>query len=122
MASVAQKPEGAAKEMEQMHVAYCHGSLEHGMAPHVIYSEPSCPHPGCPQRLQGIDFRLEEHGKVIHDALLRAWWTDVGIVGRCPTCAQWVHFTVRGKRAISEAEAARLPQLPENWAEHALIL
>jgi hypothetical protein len=92
------------------------------MAPHAIYADPKCPHAGCQQRLHGIDFRLEEHGQLVHDTLLRAWWSDTGLAGRCPACRRWIHFAIRTKRAISEAEATNLPQLPDNWADHALIL
>ena len=109
-------------ELDEMHADYCRGSLEHRMAPHVIYVEPGCPHAGCNHRLAAIEFRLEQHGKAVHDAMLRAWWTDVGFAGRCPGCGGWVHFTVRGKRAIQEPEARQLPQLPDNWADHALFL
>jgi len=111
-----------ATELESMHETYCRGSLEHRLAPHAIYADPTCPHTGCRQRLQGIDFRLEEHGQSLHDTLLRAWWSDAGIAGRCSSCRRWIHFTIRTKRAISEADAAHLPQLPPNRADHALIL
>ena len=108
-------------QLLRMHETYCRGSLEHRMAPHAVYPDPACPHAGCQQQLQGIDFRLEEHGQPLHDALLRAWWTDVGFAGRCPGCGRWVHFSIRGKRAITEEEATLLPQLPDDWADHAFI-
>ena len=111
-----------AAEFAQMHQAYCRGSLEHRMAPHAIYVDPACPHPGCHHRLQGIDFRIEDYGPPVHDKLLRAWWTDTGFTGRCPGCGKWVHFTIRGKRAITELEALQLPQLPDDWADHAFFL
>ena len=123
MASVTEtQPRPTQADLDLMHDSYCRGSLEHRMAPHAVYSDPTCPHPGCEQRLQGIDFRLDEHGQSLHDQLLRAWWSGVGLAGRCPTCRRWIHFTIRAKRAISEAESAHLPQLPANWADHALIL
>ncbi|MBI3463045.1 MAG: hypothetical protein HY000_08310 [Planctomycetes bacterium] len=109
-------------ELLWMHETYCRGSLEHRMAPHAVYPDPACPHAGCKQQLQGIDFRIEEHGPPLHDALLRAWWTDVGFAGRCPGCGRWVHFSIRAKRAITEEEARLLPQLPDGWADHAFIL
>jgi hypothetical protein len=108
--------------LDDMHKEYCRGSLEHQMAPHAIYVDSECPHPGCRHRLAAIDFKLEEHGKQIHDALLRAWWTDVGFAGRCPACSGWVHFTVRAKRAITEPEARQLPLLPDDWAEHSVFV
>jgi hypothetical protein len=72
--------------------------------------------------MQAIDFRLEAYGKAIHDPLVRAWWEDAGFAGRCPRCHGWIHFTIRGKQAISDAEAAGLPQLPEDWHTVATIL
>jgi len=72
--------------------------------------------------MQAIDFRLEAHGRAVHDPLVRAWWSDVGFAGRCPQCGGWIHFTIRAKRAITAAEAAQLPQLPDNWHTLATIL
>ncbi len=88
----------------------------------TLYAQAVCPRPQCSQRLQAIDFRLEDHGKEIHDPLVRAWWSDAGFAGRCPRCGGWIHFTIRAKRAISDQEAARLPQLPEDWHAKATIL
>jgi hypothetical protein len=92
------------------------------MAPHVIYKDVHCPHPGCSQCLQAIDFRLENFGRAVHDALVRAWWNDTGFAGKCPTCGGWIHFTIRGMQAISAAEAAALPCLPDGWHKTAVIL
>jgi hypothetical protein len=109
-------------ELEQMHALYRKGGEERQMAPHIVYADPTCPHPGCGQRLQAIDFRLEAHGRSVHDPLVRAWWNDTGFAGRCPTCGGWIHFTIRGKRAITAAEAAPLPQLPQDWYAVATVL
>jgi hypothetical protein len=111
-----------AAELEQMDTLYREGGARRQMAPPIIYQEAGCPHPGCGQRLQGIDFRLEAYGPAVHDPLVRAWWADVGFVGRCPKCGGWIHFTIRGKRAITAEEAAQLPQLPDDWHATALIL
>jgi hypothetical protein len=111
-----------AEELEQMHELYRQGGKERQMAPHIVYSDLTCPHPGCKQRLQAIDFRLEAHGRGVHDPLVRAWWSDVGFAGRCPGCGRWIHFTIRGKRVITAEEAGQLPQLPDNWAAVATIL
>ena len=54
-------------EIRAMHAAYCAGGNERQMAPHVVYSEETCPHAGCSQRMQAIDFRLESHGRDVHD-------------------------------------------------------
>ena len=108
--------------LQQMHALYREGGKEHQMAPHVVYSEAACPHDGCEQRMQAIDFRLEAHGRSVHDLLVRAWWDDIGFAGRCPRCHRWIHFTIRGKRAITAEQAAELPRLPENWHDVAIIL
>ena len=85
-------------ELEHMHEVYRAGGAERAMAPHVIYVEASCPHAGCTQHLQAIDFRLEAFGRDVHDELVKAWWNDTGFAGRCPKCGNWIHFTIRGKR------------------------
>jgi hypothetical protein len=112
----------AVTDLEQMHAVYRAGGAARAKAPHVIYQEAGCPHPNCSQQLHAIDLRLEAFGRDVHDALVRAWWNDTGFAGRCPTCGRWIHFTIRGKRAIDDAEAATLPQLPDNWASEAVIL
>ena len=92
------------------------------MAPQVVYSDPACPHRGCACHLQAIGFRLENYGRSVHDPLVMAWWDDTGFAGRCPRCGGGIHFTVRGKRPISDEEAAHLPQLPADWDSNATIL
>ena len=117
------EPQGPpAEDLETMHALYRQLGKDRQMAPHIVYGDTTCPHPGCQQALQAIDFRLEAHGRTVHDPLVRAWWDDTGFAGRCPACSGWIHFTIRGKRAISEQEAAGLPQLPDNWAQVATIL
>jgi hypothetical protein len=120
MASVI--PNQNAAQLEQMHTLYRQGGADRAMAPHVVYRDGGCPHAGCHQGLQAIDFRLEAFGRAVHDPLVRAWWDDVGFAGRCPSCGGWVHFTIRGKAAIDDAAAQALPQLPTNWADEAVIL
>ena len=110
------------KELDAMHAVYRQGGQERQMAPHIVYDSDTCPHPGCAQRMQAIDFRVEAYGPAVHDPLVRAWWSDVGFAGRCPLCGGWVHFTIRGKRAISPEEAATLPRLPDDWHTQALML
>jgi hypothetical protein len=107
---------------EKMHELYRKGGERRQMAPHIVYAVETCPHDGCPQRMQAIDFRLEAYGPAIHDPLVRAWWADIGFAGKCPTCGSWLHFTIRSKKEISAEAAEQLPQLPEDWAETALIL
>jgi hypothetical protein len=111
-----------AEERERMHALYRQGGRERQMAPHIVYPEASCPHDDCDQPMQAIDFRLEDHGRAVHDPLVRAWWDDTGFAGRCPRCGGWIHFTIRGKRAITPEEAAEYPQLPDDWHAKATIL
>ena len=111
-----------ADELVQMRALYRQGGRDRNMAPHILYAEANCPHPGCGQKMQAIDFRLETYGPAVHDPLVRAWWNDTGFAGRCPACGRWIHFTIRGKRAITAAEAATLPQLPDDWHAVAFIL
>ena len=112
----------SARELEKMHELYRKGGQSRQMAPHAVYAAETCPHPDCTQRMQAIDFRLEDFGPAVHDPLVRAWWNDIGFAGRCPNCGRWIHFTIRGKRAIDDEQAAALPQLPLNWASEAVIL
>ena len=35
--------------------------------------------------------------------------TMSGFAGQCPACGGWIHFTIRGKQAITAEEAAQLP-------------
>src|SRR5260370_612754 len=100
------------EQLEAMHTLYPQGGQERHMAPHIVYVHDTCPYPGCLQRLQAIDFRLEAYGPAVHDPLVRAWWSDTGFVGRCPQCGGWIHFTIRGKRPVTPEEAATLPHLP----------
>ena len=116
--AVAPTPE----ELDQMHALYRQGGQERQMAPHIVYSDTSCPHHGCEQSMQAIDFRLEDYGRAVHDPLVRAWWNDTGFAGRCPRCGGWIHFTIRSKHAITAEEAAQYPQLPDDWHVKATIL
>jgi hypothetical protein len=109
-------------ELGQMHAVYRQGGGERHVAPHVVYADATCPHAGCPQRMQAIDFRLGDYGPAVQDPLVRAWWADTGFVGRYPQCGGWIHLTIRGKRAIDAAKAAQFPQLPDNWHHQAIIL
>ncbi|MGH7127532.1 MAG: hypothetical protein ACREIV_03120, partial [Planctomycetaceae bacterium] len=109
-------------DRQRMHELYRRGGEARHMAPHVIYSESACPHPDCDQRLQAIDFRLEAHGRGVHDPLVTAWWNDTGFAGRCPKCGGWIHFTIQGKLAIDADQASRIPQLPDDWFDEAVVL
>ena len=110
------------RDLEAMHAVYREGGKQKQMAPHIVYPQETCPHPGCQQKLQAIDFRLEDFGRQVHDPLVRAWWDDTGFAGRCPGCGGWIHFTIRAKRAIDDQEAASLPKLPDDWHDKATVL
>jgi hypothetical protein len=111
-----------AEEPDQMHALYRQGGQERQRAPQIVYPAGSCPHDDCARPMQAIDFRLEDSGRAVHDPLVRAWWNDTGFAGRCPRCGGWIHFTIRAKRAIPAEEAARYPQLPDDWHTQATIL
>jgi hypothetical protein len=112
----------AAEELERMHTLYRRGGQERQMAPQIVYPEPTCPHADCGEPMQAIDFRLDGHGRAVHDSLVRAWWNDTGFVGQCPHCNRWIHFTIRSKRAITADEAARFSHLPDDWHAKATVL
>jgi hypothetical protein len=111
-----------AEELERMHALYREGGAQQAALPQAVYGDDECPHANCGQRMRAIDFRLGRYRAAVRDPLVRSWWADVGFVGRCPQCCGWVHFTIRGKRAISADEAATLPQLPGGWSNGALLL
>jgi len=120
--TLAKRAASSVEEMDRMHAVYRQGGGERQMAPHIVYAEPGCPHAGCTMRMQAIDFRVEAYGPAVHDPLVRAWWNDTGFAGRCPACGGWIHFTIRGKRAITPEEAEQLPQLPADWHANAILL
>jgi hypothetical protein len=109
-------------ELDRMHALYRRGGQERQTAPQIVYPDATCPHVGCGLPMQAIDFRLEDHGRAIHDPLVRAWWDDTGIAGCCPHCSGWIHFTIRAKGAVTAEEAAGCPQLPDDWHARATIL
>jgi hypothetical protein len=37
-----------------MHDLYRQGGQERQMAPHIVYDQDTCPHPGCSQRMRAI--------------------------------------------------------------------
>jgi hypothetical protein len=51
------------EELDKMHALYQKGRSERHMAPHIVYADALCPHPGCGHPLQVIDFRLEAYGQ-----------------------------------------------------------
>ena len=55
------------EDFNQMHALYRQGGQDRQMAPHIVYPEPTCPHVGCGEPMQAIDFRLEVHGRAVHE-------------------------------------------------------
>ena len=110
-------------EIERLDRFYREGGLRTMATLHVHYDDPVCPHRGCGQRLEWIDFKLEWHGdpERIDEPLVRAWWDGTGFVGRCPACQKWIHFTTLMMIAEDEERALTIPRLPENWASVAQI-
>ena len=86
-------------------------------SPHVHYHEPNCPHSGCQQRMEWIDFQLElfNDPEAIYKPLVRSWWEGTGFIGHCPGCGGWVRFTTMRMEAVSDDRANQFPKLPDNW-------
>jgi len=103
--------------IEEYDRTYRAGGLRAMASPHVHYHDPLCPHPGCGHRMEWIDFRLEKPGDKarIDDPLVRSFWSGAGFAGRCPSCGGWVRFTTLAMEAIGDAEAGRVPRLPDDW-------
>ena len=106
-------------EVERLDQFYREGGLRVMASPHVHYDDPACPHPGCVQKTEWIDFKLELHNdpEGVYKPLVRSWWEGTGFVGRCPSCGGWVRFTTLGMAALDDDEARTGPQLPANWAD-----
>jgi hypothetical protein len=104
-------------ELEMLDRFYREGGLRGMASPRVHYDQSMCPHSGCSHQMEWIDFKLELHQdpEGIYKPLVRAWWEGTGFVGRCPNCQRWIRFTTLRMEAIDAAEAARYPQLPDNW-------
>ncbi len=79
-------------EIEELDRFYREGGLRQMVSAHVHYHDPNCPHPGCTQKMEWIDFQLELYGDAEHvyKPLVRAWWEGTGFVGRCPSCNGWI--------------------------------
>jgi hypothetical protein len=110
-------------DLEALDRLYREGGLRAMASPHVHYDEIRCPRPGCDQVMEWVDFKLEPHGdpEGIYKALVRSWWQGIGFAGRCPRCRGWIRFTTLRKEPLDEAEAARLPRLPDDWHDVAQI-
>jgi hypothetical protein len=106
-----------ATELEELDRFYREGGLEAMASPHVHYDDPSCPHAGCQQGLEWIDFKLELHNDPdgVYKPLVRSWWQGIGFAGRCPRCGGWIRFTTLRKEAVDEPGTEGVPRLPDNW-------
>jgi hypothetical protein len=106
-----------AKQMAELDSYYREGGLRQMASPHVHYHEPACPHPGCLQRMEWIDFQKDLFGDAegIYKPLVRSWWEGKGFVGRCPGCGGWIRFTTLGMEVINDDQAEKSAKLPENW-------
>jgi hypothetical protein len=71
-------------QMEALDRFYREGGLRAMASPHVNYDAPTCPHPGCAQHMEWIDFKLALHGDPdgIYKPLVRAWWDGMRIGSR----------------------------------------
>jgi hypothetical protein len=107
----------ASLDIEELDRFYREGGLRRMASPHVHYHEPNCPHPGCAQKMEWIDFQLEPFGdpQGVYKPLDRAWWEGTGFAGCCPQCNRWIRFTTLRMEALDEDQAGRLPRLPVNW-------
>ena len=105
-------------ELEALDREYCEGGLRAMASPRIHYDDADCPHAGCGQRMEWIDFKLELHGdpEGVYKPLVRSWWGGPGFVGRCPSCGGWIQFTTLGMVPRDDDDAAGLPHLPDNWS------
>lgn len=103
--------------LEELDRFYREGGLRAMASPHVHYDDPQCPHPGCDQRMEWIDFKLELLGdpENVYKPLVRSWWEGTGFLGPCPQCHRWIRFTTRAMEAIDDPDVLRFPRLPEDW-------
>ena len=105
------------RDAEELDRYYREGGLRNMASPHVHYHEPACPHPGCQQRMEWIDFQLElfDDPEGIFKPLVRSCWQGNGFVGKCPACGGWVRFTTMQMETVGDEQAGQYPRLPDNW-------
>jgi hypothetical protein len=111
-------------ELAELDRFYREGGLQAMASPHVHYDDPRCPHSGCDQTMEWIDFKLELYNdpEQVYKPLVSSWWQGPGFAGRCPRCRGWIRFNTLHKDAINETEAERLPRLSEEWYTVARIV
>ena len=112
-----------ADDRDQMHALYRRGGQERAMAPHIVYQQAGCPHKGCGvgAPMQAIDFRLEDHGRSVHDLGSRLV-ERYGVRRTLPAVrrADPLHHPFEASHHADEAD--QYPQLPGNWHVRATIL
>jgi hypothetical protein len=81
--------------------------------PHVSYSDPLCPWPGCGFEFGQIDFHLELVDPALYNQGVSAWHNGLSLVGRCPGCGQDIAFSVKAMALGSTAPAGSVT-LPDN--------
>jgi hypothetical protein len=110
-------PEKSCLPIDHMDPLYREGGLRNIAPPQIHYHDSKCPHPGCTQTMEWIDFQLELYGDVdrVYNPLVKAWWDGTGFAGRCPRCAGWIHFTTLRMEPLSDDQSQLYPHLPDNW-------
>ena len=73
------------EELSELDRVYREGGLRAMASPHVHYDEPELPHPGCGQRMEWIDFKLELHGDP--EGRSTSPWSAPGGTGRGSSAA-----------------------------------
>ena len=100
-----------AEELDRMHALYRQGGQKRQMAPHIVYPEASCPHEDCDQPMQAIDFRLEDHGRAVHDPLV----TPGGMTSASPVVAPGVAAgSTSPSAARPPSRRSRQPGIPSS--------
>jgi hypothetical protein len=94
--------------------------------PHAVYIGAFilCPWSGCGYRVELIDFQLEKMGDQAFYSLVMTNWgnqPDFGLVGRCPSCGQFVRFGLTDKKMVADPGETGLPLLADDWHHHAYI-
>jgi hypothetical protein len=104
-------------ELEELDQFYRQGGLLHLASATGHYHDAACPHAGCDQKMEWIDFQLEIFGEpeTIYKPLVRSWWEGTGFAGRCPACGGWIRFTTLRVEPLTDTQIDRYPKLPDNW-------
>jgi hypothetical protein len=91
----------------------------------VVYPESQwkCPWTNCDYGIAGIHFQLERMAEAdAKERLLAAWWKGQGLVGKCPSCNQYVLYGLREKRTIVDPTSMAESLMPDNWNQLAHVV